>query len=69
MSMEVLRAILGAETVAKLTEREVAALAHELDAEILKDEVLSERLSRVVVEAANRIKGDPQRGPAPAAES
>jgi hypothetical protein len=56
MSMDVLRAILGNETVNGLTEKEVAALAHELDAEILKDEVLSDRLSSVVVQAAERIR-------------
>lgn len=56
MSMKVLEAILGADTVAQLSEREVNALAHELDAEILKDEVLSDRLTTVVRLAAERIK-------------
>ena len=56
MSMKVLEAILGAETVAQLSEREVNALAHELDAEILKDEGLSDRLSTLVRLAAERIK-------------
>ena len=54
MSMNVLRAILGDEAVAKLSPNEVAALAHELDAEILKDEALTGRLSKVVLDAARR---------------
>ncbi len=54
--MDVLRAILGAEVVNRLSPEEVAALAEELDAEILKDKELSARLSRVVREAAERIK-------------
>lgn len=56
MSMQVLRAILGDDTVNRLSEREIAALAHELDAEILKDEVLAEHLSGVVLRAAERIR-------------
>jgi chorismate mutase len=58
MSIAVLRAILGADTVDRLSENEIAALAHELDAEMRKDDVLSSRLSRVVLEAAHRIKAD-----------
>jgi hypothetical protein len=54
MSMSVLKAILGDEAVAKLSPNEVAALAHELDAEILKDEALTSRLSKVVLDASRR---------------
>jgi hypothetical protein len=54
--MSVLKAILGDEAVARLSPNEVAALAHELDAEILKDEALTGRLSKVVRDAALRSK-------------
>lgn len=53
--MQVLRAILGDETVNQLDERQLAALSHELDAEILKDDALAERLSGVVFRAAQRV--------------
>ena len=54
--MLVIEAILGHEVVANLSPNEVAALAHELDAEILKDDELTARLSKVVRDAARRSK-------------
>ena len=54
MSMQVLKAILGEEVVEQMSVGEVSALAQELDAEILKDEALTSRLSKVVRDAARR---------------
>lgn len=56
MSMEVLRAILGSDVVDRLTKEQVTALANELDAEILRDSELSERLTKVVLAAADKVK-------------
>lgn len=56
MSMSVVKAILGREVVEQMSPNEVAALAHELDAEILKDDELTGRLSKVVLDAAQRSK-------------
>jgi hypothetical protein len=54
MSMKVLKAILGDEVVEQMSLGEVSALAQELDTEILKDEALTNRLSKVVRDAACR---------------
>jgi hypothetical protein len=54
MSMKVLKAILGDEVVEQMSLGEVSALAQELDAEILKDAALTDRLSKVVRNAAHR---------------
>jgi hypothetical protein len=52
MSMKVLYAILGEDVVDRMDPSEVAALAHELDAEILRDEALTARLTEVVMNAS-----------------
>lgn len=52
--MKVLYAILGQDVVDAMDKNEVAALAHELDAEILRDSDLTARLTRVVLDARSQ---------------
>lgn len=52
MSMEVLRALAGSERVDAMTVEERQQLCHAIDAEILKDKQLLDRLLRVVEHAA-----------------
>jgi hypothetical protein len=56
MSMKVLRAILGDEAVAQLSDEEASHLTRELDDEILRDTELTNRLTKVVREAVGRTK-------------
>lgn len=56
MSMKVLRAILGDEAVAQLSDEEASQLTRELDDEILRDTELTNRLTKVVREAVGRTK-------------
>lgn len=54
MSMQVLYAILGKDVVDQMNPDEVAALAHQLDAEIFRDDLLTARLTKVVLDASGR---------------
>jgi hypothetical protein len=62
MSMEVVRAVLGEDAVKGLSATQVAALAHELDAEILKDEELTARLGAVVKQAVAKVQQQSEAG-------
>lgn len=57
MSIKVLVAILGQEVVDQMTPDQVRNLANILDDEILADEQLASRLSKIVTKAARRVRG------------
>jgi hypothetical protein len=55
MSMKVLRALVGADEFAKLDDAEIRRLCDAIDAEILKDQSMTQHLLAVVRRAADDL--------------